>query len=59
MDWPKKSHEGRKERLELLREHGINVNVDAERLRLGRGNVARDDIIDAAAMPRDGPSNRV
>jgi predicted RNase H-like nuclease len=30
--------------------NGISIDVDAERLRLGRGNVARDDVIDAAAM---------
>jgi predicted RNase H-like nuclease len=47
LEWPKKSTQGRHERLEQLREHGINIDVDAERLRLGRGNVARDDIIDA------------
>jgi predicted RNase H-like nuclease len=47
VEWPKKSSEGRRERLELLREHGVSIDVDAERLRLGRGNVALDDIIDA------------
>ena len=50
LEWSKKSAEGRRERLELLREHGSRIDVDAERLRLGRGNVAGDDIIDAAAM---------
>jgi predicted RNase H-like nuclease len=50
VEWPKKSAEGRRERLELLREHGIDIDVDAARLSLGRGTVARDDIIDAAAM---------
>jgi predicted RNase H-like nuclease len=50
VEWPKKSAEGRRERLELLRAQGITIDVHAERLRLGRDNVARDDIIDAAAM---------
>jgi predicted RNase H-like nuclease len=32
------------------RRQGITFDLDAERLRLGRSLVSRDDIIDAAAM---------
>ncbi len=44
----KKSREGERERLCLLRRAGIVIDPHAERERLGRG-VGLDDIIDAAA----------
>jgi predicted RNase H-like nuclease len=50
IEYPKKSFEGRRERLALLEVENITFDVDAERLRLGRGVVSPDDIIDAAAM---------
>jgi predicted RNase H-like nuclease len=45
----KKTREGEHERLELLRVCGLMLDVEDVRLRLGRGVVARDDIVDAAA----------
>jgi predicted RNase H-like nuclease len=45
----KKTHEGEHERLELLRVCGLMFDIEEVRLRLGRGLVARDDLIDAAA----------
>lgn len=50
IQYPKKTREGREERLALLELAGAKFDVDAERLRLGRSLVSRDDIIDAAAM---------
>ena len=50
IQYPKKTQEGREERLALLESEDIRFDLDAERLRLGRGLVSRDDIIDAAAM---------
>ena len=50
IEYPKKTLEGRRERLALLAAENITFDVDAERLRLGRGVVSPDDIIDAAAM---------
>ncbi len=44
----KREPEGERERLQVLRAHGVLLDVDAERVRLGRSNVKRDDIIDAA-----------
>ena len=49
LDHKKKSREGEAERFELLRRAGVAFDVDAERLRLGRGTVRRDDLVDAAA----------
>jgi predicted RNase H-like nuclease len=45
----KKTREGEHERLELLRVCGLMLDVEEVRPRLGRGVVARDDIVDAAA----------
>lgn len=45
----KKTPEGEQERLRLLRRRGLRFDLSNERLRLGRGNVQRDDIVDAAA----------
>ncbi len=48
-----KSREGEEERLILLREPGLEVSADDitnRRLELGRGNVKRDDIVDALAF---------
>ncbi len=45
----KKSKEGAQERLSLLALAVPPFNLEGERVRLGRGNVARDDIIDAVA----------
>lgn len=47
---PKKTREGREERLALLESENITFDLDAERRRLGRSLVSTDDIIDAAAM---------
>jgi len=49
LEFGKKCEEGERERLTILRRHGIQFDVDDARRRLGRGTVARDDIIDAAA----------
>jgi predicted RNase H-like nuclease len=46
----KKVQQGREERLAVLQSERIEFDVDTERLRLGRGLVTRDDIIDAAVM---------
>jgi predicted RNase H-like nuclease len=45
----KKTKDGERERLCLLRKVGIEFDLDAERKRLGARLVARDDLIDAAA----------
>jgi predicted RNase H-like nuclease len=45
----KSTDEGAAERLEVLGNHGIALNPVVERMRLGRGAVELDDIIDAAA----------
>jgi predicted RNase H-like nuclease len=45
----KKTREGEHERLELFRQCNLAFDVDEVRMRLGRGVVVRDDIIDAAA----------
>ena len=45
----KKCTEGERERLTILRQYGLEFNIDEVRERLGRGAVARDDIIDAVA----------
>ena len=50
IEYPKKTLEGRRERFALLAAENITFDVDAERLRLGRGVVSPDDVIDAAAM---------
>jgi predicted RNase H-like nuclease len=46
----KKTQEGREERLVILESHGVMFDLDAERHKLKRGLVSRDDIIDAVAM---------
>ena len=50
IEYPKKTLEGRRERLVLLAAENITFDVEAERLRLGRNLVSHDDIIDAVAM---------
>ncbi|MDQ6675069.1 MAG: DUF429 domain-containing protein [Chloroflexota bacterium] len=45
----KKSVEGRRERLALLQQHGLELDLERIRGQLGVGRVARDDIVDAAA----------
>jgi predicted RNase H-like nuclease len=45
----KKTREGERERLELLRVCGLMLDVEEVRLGLGRGVVAPDDVVDAAA----------
>jgi len=49
LDHPKKTEAGKQERLCILRRVGIVFDPHDERERLGRGVVAVDDIIDAAA----------
>lgn len=49
LQYSKKTPEGWQERLSILAERGIWLNLDAERGCLGRSRVARDDLIDAAA----------
>ena len=46
----KKTQEGRGERLAILESHGVCFDLDAERYKLTRKLVSRDDIIDAVAM---------
>ncbi|MGI9147050.1 MAG: DUF429 domain-containing protein [Chloroflexota bacterium] len=45
----KKSAAGHAQRLRLLEAHGLHLDLDAVRLELRGRNVARDDIVDAAA----------
>jgi predicted RNase H-like nuclease len=49
MRFPKLTSEGLAERLQVLRRFGLDLDVAAERLRLGRGHVGADDLVDAAA----------
>lgn len=44
----KKERDGEVERLELLERCGVVLDIDKIRVQLGRGNVTRDDIIDAS-----------
>jgi predicted RNase H-like nuclease len=46
----KKTQLGREKRARLLERHGIVLDMNAERRRLGRGFVSPDDMVDAGAM---------
>lgn len=50
VQFAKKTEEGRGERLAILESHGIIFDLDAERYKLKRKLVSREDIIDAVAM---------
>jgi predicted RNase H-like nuclease len=50
LTYPKKRREGEQERLAILAAAGLAFDPSAERHRLGRGWMERDDVIDAAVM---------
>jgi predicted RNase H-like nuclease len=50
VEHPKKTRDGERERMALLEREGIRFELDAERFRLGRKYVSRDDLVDAASM---------
>lgn len=50
LEHPKTTQAGREERLRLLEGHEVAFDMDAERRRLGRRFVGRDDMIDAGSL---------